>query len=57
MNPQRLFVLLNIINNAIEELKGLKIAIKDFENKDWKLGNIEYDSSKDEIYFHCEEEK
>lgn len=57
MDPQRFFQLLDIINNAIEELKGLKVAIKDFENEDWRLKNIEYDSDKDQVYFKCEEDK
>ena len=57
MNPERFFELLEIINNSIEELKVLKIVIKDFENEDFRLKSIEYDSEKDETYFYCEEDK
>jgi|GEM_PF-6028692 len=57
MNPKRFFELLEIINNAIEELKGLKVVIKDFENDDFKLKSIEYNPEKDETYFYCEEDK
>ena len=57
MNSERFFELLKIINNAIEELKGLKIVVKDFENKDFRMKSVEYDSHEDEVYFYCEEDK
>lgn len=57
MNPKRFFELLEIINNAIEELKGLKVVIKDLENDDFRLKSIEYNSEKDKTYFYCEEDK
>lgn len=57
MDRTRAIELLDIINNAIGELKGLKVVIKDFENQDWRLKNIEYISDKDEVYFYCEEDK
>ena len=56
MEPSEFFLLLTKINVSINLLKKSGVSIKDFENQDWRIKNIKYDSEKDEVYFYCEEE-
>lgn len=53
----RAIELLEIINNAIQELNTLKVLIKDFENQDWQLDKVEYQPVEDKIFFYCKEAK
>lgn len=51
----RAIELLNIINNAIEELNTLNVLIKDFENQDWRLNKVEYQPVEDEVFFYTKD--